>query len=257
MRFQVYSRLSRIFLYLLILAVVILVCFGPLKRIFPWGSQMMAWVFRRCCKVLNIKLETLGEVPQQPSLWVANHVSWVDIIALAGIKPLDFVAKSEVKNWPVIGTLSTRIGAIFINRDSKFSAYRTLPLIQQRLLSGNSVVVFPEGTTSAGIDTLSFKPMFYQAAVREGMAVQPICLKYLNPDGRASVSLPFLDDDDFIGSLIRIAKQPESCLQIHFLSMKNPGVGERKTMANQNQRQISDCLAVPVVKLSASKTAFI
>lgn len=201
-------------------------------------------IFRRCYKVLNIKVEISGEVPLQPSLWVANHVSWIDVVVLSSIKSVDFIAKSEVRDWPLIGVLSARIGAIFINRNSKFSAYRTLPLLQERLKKGKSIVVFPEGTTSEGTNTLEFKSMFYQAAVREKLPVQPVCLKYLNVDGSASKAMPFLHDDDFISSLIRVAKQPASRLEVHFLPMLNGAVGHRKVMANKNRQQISAHLAL-------------
>lgn len=148
--------------------------------IWPGRSSLLSMAF---CRVL---LWGLGlRITERPpiadrALIVANHVSWTDIIVLASIRPLVFVAKSEVKGWPVLGWLARLNGTIFIRRDERHAALTQVTSVASALGRG-PVVLFAEGTTSNGDDVLPFRSTLFAAA--EGRSVQPVSLDY-SPRGR-------------------------------------------------------------------------
>jgi 1-acyl-sn-glycerol-3-phosphate acyltransferase len=125
-------------------------------------------------------------------LVVSNHVSWLDIVVLGGLVPLSFVAKSEVAGWPVIGTLARLHRAIFVERARRASTFDIARLIGHRLVAGDTIVLFGEGTTGDGNRVLPFRPALL-ASVREAMSasggagnpvlVQALSIVYSGLDG--------------------------------------------------------------------------
>jgi 1-acyl-sn-glycerol-3-phosphate acyltransferase len=233
-------RLSWLIIYTLITLVTVPIIFNPRTDKLPKKRQFVSFLYRRIYSALNIKLIVHGEPTKHPSLWVSNHISWVDILLFAGGHTVDFIAKSEVGDWPLIGNVVKKTGTVLIDRNNKFQAYRSLPLLQQRMRSGTPVLVFPEGTTTSGGRTLPFKPMFYQAAIRENMLIQPISLHYVNSHGEPTDSIAFIDEDDFSISLRRILKQPRITAHIHFLPTLSADQYHRKIMARKNQKAINE-----------------
>lgn len=244
---RVIFRLIKMAFYLTLASIAISVLFSPLAKKVPKKRQMISGIYRRFYRATNIELKVTGVPTKEPALWVCNHISWMDVLLLAGDHTLDFIAKSEVADWPLIGKLVEKAGTLFVDRDNKFQAYRSLPILQQRIKSGTPVVVFPEGTTSDGQSTLPFKPMFYQAAVRENLLVQPISLRYERPDGSLSPAVPFIDDDEFITSLMRIVREPKTIAHVHYLPAMTAVEWHRKEMARTNQTHIKQLIASPQV----------
>ena len=233
-------RLSWLVLYALITLIIVPIVFNPLANKLPKKRQLASFLYRRIYSALNIKLVVHGEPTKQSSLWVSNHISWVDILLFAGGHTVDFIAKSEVGDWPLVGNVVKKTGTVLIDRNNKFQAYRSLPLLQERMLAGTPILVFPEGTTTSGSHTLPFKPMFYQAAIRESMVIQPISLHYLNSNEEPTDSVAFIDEDDFSISLKRILKQPQITAHIHFLPALSAEQFHRKIMAKKNQQDINE-----------------
>jgi 1-acyl-sn-glycerol-3-phosphate acyltransferase len=156
---------------------------GTLPRLFLW------WVR----KVLGVRVIVQGKLAKSaPLLVVSNHVSWLDIVILGGLAPISFVAKSEVATWPVIGTLARLHRAIFVDRARRSSTFDMARLIGHRLVAGDTIVLFGEGTTSDGNRVLPFRPALL-ASVREAMSasggtggkvlVQPLSIVYSGLDG--------------------------------------------------------------------------
>ena len=177
-----------------------------------------------------------------PALWVCNHISWLDILLIAGQHTVDFIAKIEVGQWPVIGAVVKKTGTILIHRENKFQTYRSLPKLQDRLRSGSSIIVFPEGTTTTGLSTLPFKPMLYQAAIRENAMIQPVALQYFDVDGAVTEAVAFVGDESFISSFRRILKQPKTTVVMHFLPVLRASEYHRKQLADLNQKAINNTL---------------
>lgn len=229
--------------YLLLVAIIVPLIFSPLASKLPKRRQLASLLYRRFYNALNIKLVIKGSPINKPSLWVCNHISWLDILLLAGNNTVDFIAKIEVGEWPLIGYIVRKAGTVLIERDNKFQAYRSLPLLQERIKTGMPILIFPEGTTTTGNTTLPFKPMFYQAAIREEIMIQPISLQYFDSHGEVTESVAFIDDDDFFISLKRILNQPKITAQIHFLEPISAKDYHRKQLANLNQQAINQSLS--------------
>ncbi|WP_414450242.1 lysophospholipid acyltransferase family protein [Burkholderia sp. 22PA0099] len=122
------------------------------------------------------------------ALVVGNHVSWLDIYVINAWRPTPFVSKAEVRQWPVVGWLAEKLGTVFLKREKRSEALRIMQELAQRLNGGELMCVFPEGTTSNGLDLLPFHANLLQAAVEAGCPVQPVCIMYEDGQGRQSLA---------------------------------------------------------------------
>jgi len=145
---------------------------------------MSIWA-RSAWAILGIRIRKTGlhQFPQG-SFIVANHCSYLDILVLGSLIPGVFVAKQEVASWPLLGRLSRFAGTIFVDRGSKMSALTTFQVIESRLTSDISVILFPEGTTNNGTDILAFKSSFFKIPAEKNRPVQPVSLIYSHIDGK-------------------------------------------------------------------------
>jgi 1-acyl-sn-glycerol-3-phosphate acyltransferase len=123
--------------------------------------------------ILGLKVSYSGELnSHKPSLYVSNHISYLDIFALGGIRAY-FIAKSEVANWPILGPLARFQNTLFIER-APGKARQQLSIMQDHLSSGNSLILFPEGTSTDGVHVEPFKSSLFEAANLENSAPVPI-----------------------------------------------------------------------------------
>jgi 1-acyl-sn-glycerol-3-phosphate acyltransferase len=232
-------RILRLGQNVLLIIILVPIIFSPFGQCIPKRKKIAGYLYRNCYKALNIQLVITGNPTSEPALWVCNHISWLDILVLAGNNCVDFVAKSEVADWPVIGRVIRRTGTLFIDRNNKFKAYKALPELQQRLESGTSVLIFPEGTTSSGESCLPFKPMFYQAAIKSNRLIQPVSLCYKHRDGRPCKEVAFIDDDEFSVSFKHILSIPQIVAHITYLPAMKAEQWHRKEIASLNQQHIN------------------
>jgi 1-acyl-sn-glycerol-3-phosphate acyltransferase len=172
---------------------------------------------RGALHILGVRLEVRGEAPRPGSLIVANHVSWLDVLAINAVCPVAFVCKQEIASWPLLGWLLKRAGTFFMRRASAWSAWRAVHAIAPRLWHGCTVAVFPEGTTSTGDAVLRFYPALFQAAVNARAAVQPVALSYNGPDGRRSYEAVYAGETSFGESLCAIAAASDLVLNLDLL----------------------------------------
>lgn len=162
--------------------------------------------FATAARCLGFQVHTQGLIAPGPALLVSNHISWSDIPILGGVVKLRFLSKSEVRSWPVIGWLAAQAGTLFIRRGGG-QARKTRDTIAETLASGQSVLVFPEGTTSVGITVLPFHSRLLSAAQEAGVPIQPISIGYRR-NGHADHLAPFIGDDAFQTHLLRLLKEP-------------------------------------------------
>lgn len=146
---------------------------------------------------LPLNVIVTGEASEKPALWVANHVSWMDIPVIGGVGHMGFLSKSEVANWPLIGKLAAIVGTLFIKRGNNSAAEEAIKLMKQHLSNGHSVLFFPEGTTTDGTQLRRFHPRLLAAAIDLGIPVQPVALRYTKPSGELCKDAPFIDDIAF------------------------------------------------------------
>lgn len=142
---------------------------------------------RTCCRILGIKLETRGQIAAPgPTLFVANHTSYLDITILGAATNGSFVSKAEVADWPLFGLLARLQRTVFVDRRAR-EAGAQRDQIAERLEAGDDLILFPEGTSSDGNGTLPFKSALFSAAAIEvrgkPVAVQPVSVAYTRLDG--------------------------------------------------------------------------
>ncbi|MFI5347645.1 MAG: lysophospholipid acyltransferase family protein [Elusimicrobiota bacterium] len=170
---------------------------------------------RIACRILNLRVVRVGAPTRAPALWAANHVSWLEAVALQSVSPLCFVAKSEVARWPVIGRIAAAAGTLFLRRGSPRAAARTAEAAALRLAEGRSVAVFPEGTSTSGEEVLAFKSALFEAPARLGCDVQPVSVFYPRRPGAPAVA-PFIGDDEFLPHLLRVLGELEIVVELGF-----------------------------------------
>jgi 1-acyl-sn-glycerol-3-phosphate acyltransferase len=206
--------------------------------------DFVRWWARGLLAVLGVRLHVAGEAVRKPALIVANHVSWLDIIALLAVEPAQFVCKSEVAAWPVIGWLARRVGTIFIRRGSVRDVWRVNMELRARFASLQSVGAFPEGTTSMGDDVGPFRPALFQPAVERGLAVQPVAISY------SSKAAAFVGDTSFLRSLLAICAAPT--LEVHVALLPPLASGlTRKQAAAQAREAIRARISQEIFDLRA------
>lgn len=181
-----------------------------IRLLFPrWPQQrrdatVQAWS-QRMLRILGIPLHVHGQPPVQgPVLLVANHLSWLDILVMHAARHCRFVSKSDVKHWPLVGTLATGGGTLYIEREKRRDAMRVVHHMAESLKAGDVVAVFPEGTTGDGRELLPFHGNLIQAAIAAHVPVQPVALRFVDREsGRDSAGPLYLGDDTLVGSLWR------------------------------------------------------
>jgi 1-acyl-sn-glycerol-3-phosphate acyltransferase len=145
-------------------------------------ERFTSWYFRRwsgaVLGLLGLTVRVSGEPPAPPFLMVANHLSYIDILVLASRLGCVFVSKAEVRGWPLLGPICRTLGTIFIDREARRDIPRVIAEVERDLKKGRGVVLFPEGTSSAGLTVEPFKPPLLALAARAGQPVHYAALAY-------------------------------------------------------------------------------
>jgi len=139
-------------------------------------SRPSRFVMGFTARLLNLKVRMEGAPARRPILFAANHVSWADIFIVSGIVDGSFIAKREVRKWPILGWLAARQDTLFVDRARRGSAGLQRDAVAERLRAGGSVILFAEGTSSDGRDVLPFKPALFAAAMATDTPVQPLTI---------------------------------------------------------------------------------
>lgn len=196
--------------------------------------------------ILRIRIKVAGELPNRVVMLVANHISWVDAWAINSIHPVRFVAKSEVRSYPIVGWLSKQCGVVFIKRERRRDTARVSNEGANVLKKGDCLCVFPEGTTTDGTYILPFKSSLLQAAVDTGVDIVPVALRYLSPNGSANTDVAFIGEMNLWQSLLIILSQTEIRAEITFLeTIPTPGQ-DRQSLAKSAHSQIVRQLNLPL-----------
>jgi len=217
-------------------------------RLAPRARRLLsARLARSTTDALGLRMRVTGAVPtgdDRPRLYVANHVSWLDIYALGAWWPARFVAKMETASWPLAGTIARRFDALFIVRGSFRDAARVKARVAAALAAGDSVVVFPEATTTDGTRLERFHPALFQAAIEAGAVVQPVALRYRKPDGSPCPAAAFVGDDTFAASLCRVLREPAIQVDVHVGPALSPAGWTRRELAARSQTAVAGALGL-------------
>jgi 1-acyl-sn-glycerol-3-phosphate acyltransferase len=187
--------------------------------------SLIKWWCGGLLRAFNIKVVTFGDLPApsiQGVMFVANHISWSDIHALNSLIPLRFIAKSDIKNWPVFGYLIQKADTLFIDRNKRQEAGRIVDITAESLKSGDNLCFFPEGTTTEGISpqgalVLPFKSSVLQAAISASTQVWPVAIKYVNADGSINTAMAYAGETTLIASMNQVLLQKNPVVELHFL----------------------------------------
>jgi 1-acyl-sn-glycerol-3-phosphate acyltransferase len=235
-------RLTRVFLH---------ICTGlaTCALVFPWlgTARRNARVQRWSAELLGICRVSLVQMPGAPvlahAMVVANHVSWLDIFVINALQPCRFVAKSEIRDWPVLGWLSAKAGTVFLVRSNR----RDLRVIFKGLVSalqgGERVAFFPEGTTGQQGALLPFHANLFEAAVDAGATLQPYALSYVDGAGRPHAGVEFLGETTFADSLVLILSGPPIRAQLACLAPIEAAGRHRRALAQEAHDSVAAALA--------------
>jgi 1-acyl-sn-glycerol-3-phosphate acyltransferase len=202
------------------LPIILLLMLPPIGRIDVRGERIehrvIRWWQGGLMRVFGFKMHRRGVPIRGAALFVANHVSWVDIVALHSQRMMGFVAKREISGWPVVGWLATRGETIYHERGSSESMGGVLHEMLARLRAGRSVGVFPEGRTRDGSEIGPFHARIFLAAVEAGVRVQPVALRY-GTRGSAQTVVAFAPGESFAANFLRLLGEPARETEVWFL----------------------------------------
>lgn len=239
-------RTPLLLLHILIAIPLALAVFNPLaQRVRVRGERLDHWMTRWWSGTLvrrfGFRIRRIGEPLPGPVLFVANHVSWMDIELMHSQRMMNFVAKAEISRWPVVGWLATRAGTVYHQRGSTHSLGAVMERVVERLREGMAVGVFPEGGTGAGDNVRTFHARIFQVAADAGVRIQPIALCY-GKDGRMDLRVPFAPKESFFGNFIRILGGPSLDAEVHFLEPLVPADEGRRQIAESARTRIAAAL---------------
>src|SRR5471032_335041 len=207
MKLTMIFRLVRVFVHVLVGMTICAMVFpwsGPEKRnghIRRWATRLLA--------MCNVTVEQSAGVPLlERAMVVANHVSWLDIFVIHSLHPARFVAKAEIRSWPLAGWLAEKAGTVFISRGSRRDLRHIFKGLVHSLQSGERVAFFPEGTTAAQGSLLPFHANLFEAAIDAKVPVQAMALFYLDQQGGSHPSVNFIGDTTIAESIVLILNGP-------------------------------------------------
>ncbi len=243
--------------YLLLEGLVRVLCVYPFLSHLARLAMMQRWCARLLAAV-NLRVDARGQPPldrAQPALVVANHVSWLDIFAINVVCPTRFVAKSEIRGWPLMGILCERAGTLFIERARRRDTGRLNEIMREALLGGDRVAVFPEGTTSDGRFLHHFHASLLQPAVTVGAPLYPTAIRYRNPDGTVNVDVAYWGDMTMMQSLALIIAQREIRVEVFFAPPIATVDRKRRELVREVEQVIATALALEVAHKAPGKAA--
>ena len=199
-----------------------------------WARGMLA--------IIGIEVRVKGHPAPGPVLMAANHISWLDILVMHAACHCRFVAKSEIRSWPLVCVLTTGGGSLYIERGSNRDAMRVVHQMATALQQGQVLAVFPEGGTGDGVTLLPFHANLLQAAISAGAPIQPIALQFLDAQTQQTSLAPcYRDTDTLVSSLWRTLCAPPLLAQVRY--------GESQIAQGRNRREWASDLQETVAHL--------
>jgi 1-acyl-sn-glycerol-3-phosphate acyltransferase len=206
----------------------------------PQRQARIRWWSAKLLRLLGLTLHVQGIAPRAGAkLVVANHVSWLDIASIHAVIPeAHFVSKADVKGWPLIGPLVAGAGTLFIEREKKRDALRVVHQMAEALRAGDTVAVFPEGTTGEGRPLLPFHANLLQAAIATATPVQPVLLRYFDATHAVSPHVTFVGETTLAQSFWRIVCARGLAVEVRVLLPEGTAHADRRALAEHLRQTI-------------------
>lgn len=184
----------------------------------PWRYRVFRVWSRWALRILGTRVRVRGNRPRGPFFLVANHLSYLDVPVLASLLHATFIAKQEISSWPVMGFLTRAMGTIFVNRHRKLDVYRVNQVIQQRMQKGESLVLFPEGTSTDGGRIEPFHSPLLDEPVVDNWPVHAVSLSYTvrEPDVHARNTVCYWGDMEFFNHAWTLLKLDGIDVELEF-----------------------------------------
>lgn len=203
-------------------------------------ENLSTWWHRVLLRILDIRLVVSGTPMAGTRVIVCNHISWLDIPVIAACEATRFVSKAEVAEWPIIGWLANAAGTFYIRRGSG-GTKQLIDAIDEHL-GHDSIVFFPEGTTTDGSIVLKFQPRLFATAIETRRPVQPVALRYgAAADGTKTA--PFVGDDDMVSNIYRLLKHGPITAEIIYCPVIDPAGHDRSALAHEAHTAICAAIA--------------
>jgi 1-acyl-sn-glycerol-3-phosphate acyltransferase len=206
-----------------------------------------AWS-RRLLRILRIEARVHG-MPEHglPGnlLIVANHISWLDIFVLSSVQPARFIAKAELKRWPLVGRFARNAGTLFIDRSRRHDTHKINRHATEVLAGGDVIAIFPEGTTTDGRDMLPFHGSLLQPIVDAEGHVQPIAIRYLNRDGDVNDAVAYAGETTFAQSFWRVTGELTILVELRLAPLLPARARHRRELSRAAEAAIRTALALP------------
>ena len=228
------------------LAVVLLFSVYP-RLAPPRRRALLGWWSRKLLRILNITTRIEGKPPgarERGALVAANHVTWLDIFVVSGVRPTRFIAKSEIREWGLIGWIADRAGTLFIRRDQLRDTARINGLVHEALAGGDCVGLFPEGITTEGDILHKFHTALFEPAVANEAHVHPAAIRYERRDGSLCREASFRGDRTFKESMSLIIGEPAMVARISFAPVVETRGAHRRAVAADAEARVASLLGV-------------
>ncbi len=229
-----------------LIAVALILClpFHLLVRQFTYFSPFSRLFLRFSAWVAGVDIRITGPRVLRDVLYIANHVSWIDILVLSGRTGCAFVAKADMAPWPVIGWLATLNNSVYVQREKRLDVGAQKAAIQAALETHQAITLFPEGTTANGRDLLPFRSSLVAAVTPppEGITIQPVAIDY----GTIAPEIAWVDDEPVGKNALRVMSRPgRLTVTLHFLEpLDHADFGDRKAIAAHSRDAIARVLGI-------------
>ncbi len=187
---------------------------------------------------LDIRVERRGDPPVAGVL-ACNHLSYLDVIVLTAARPMVFVAKSEIKHWPVFGRLACWAGTLFVRRDRKSDVTKFNDAFAAVINQGVVLGLFPEGTSSNGRQVLPFYSSLFEPAAASRWPVSAARIGYTLAEGSVENDICYWGDMTFFRHFLRLLTRKHIRVTVAYAPALPPGLN-RKEMAQRLYRQVND-----------------
>ena len=207
------------------------------------GHAAIRWWSRGLLRVFGMRVRGVGTPLVGGTMFVANHVSWIDIIALLSQHMMGFIAKAEIRRWPVVGWITSHGETIYLQRGNANSLGDVMAEMSQRLRDGRAVAAFPEGGTRDGRELGAFHARIFTAAVDADAPVQPVALCF-GARCEAQQVVAFAEGEHFAGNLLRLLGEPPRPVTVCFLEpILHAEHGGRRGIASLARARIERAMA--------------